>query len=122
MLRHKYTALSYTWGDDPTKVGVPVLCTRGCEHIIRVTKSLVSAIQEIRQTDRCVDLWVDQISVNQSSNSEKSSQISLMKIIYERVSTVLVWLGEAADGSDLAIDRLNISHEQRRLISDARQL
>jgi hypothetical protein len=45
-----------------------------------------------------------------------------MKIIYERVSTVLVWLGEAADGSDLAIDRLNISHEQRRLISDARQL
>ena len=37
---------------------------------------------------------------------EKSSQLQLMRRIYEKAAAVLVWLGPQADNSDLALDRI----------------
>jgi hypothetical protein len=37
--------------------------------------------------------WVDQICVDQNKISERNHQVSLMKEIYARATTVLVWLG-----------------------------
>lgn len=50
--------------------------------------------------------WIDQICVDQSNIPERNSQVSLMRDIYSRAERVTVWLGNAADRSDLAMQFL----------------
>jgi hypothetical protein len=44
--------------------------------------------------------------INQSDIDERGDQVSLMRRIYKRASSVQVWLGEEADDSSVAIDLL----------------
>jgi hypothetical protein len=48
-------------------------------------------------------LWFDAIYINQADKDEKSGQIMLMPKIYSFATKVAVYLGQAADRSDLAI-------------------
>src|SRR5580700_5121291 len=57
----------------------------------------------LRCEDRPRTLWVDAICINQENITERNSQVQLMKSIYEKASRVLVWLGEEADDSDVAL-------------------
>lgn len=49
-------------------------------------------------------IWIDAICINQQDNEEKAHQVRCMGDIYIRATRVVVWLGPAADDSDVALD------------------
>jgi hypothetical protein len=63
-------------------------------------------------------LWIDAVCINQGDNEEKLHQIQTMARIYSVASRVLVWLGEAADDSDEAIDALRIAVRGLKRLAD----
>jgi hypothetical protein len=52
-------------------------------------------------------LWVDAICINQADNDEKSRQVPLMDRVYELATIVLIYLGEADETSNEAMDRIS---------------
>lgn len=105
-----FQALSYVWGSPDSERRV--LYVKDAETSQRwnrldITSSLDVALRHLRRPSRTVLLWVDQICIDQSGNiPEKNAQVSIMGSIYGRASEVLVWLGEAGDGSDELIQRM----------------
>lgn len=49
---------------------------------------------------------VDSVCVNQEDLNERSQQVRLMSRIYSKARQVVIWLGEAADDSDLLFNAL----------------
>ncbi|KAF2423791.1 HET-domain-containing protein, partial [Tothia fuscella] len=95
----EYTALSYVWGQ------------RGSSHFpssvlseIRVTSNLEAALKHIRKESESVMLWVDAICIDQTNNQEKNIQVGRMGSIFEKAMETIVWLGPAADESDLLLE------------------
>ncbi|KAF4634341.1 hypothetical protein G7Y89_g3769 [Cudoniella acicularis] len=68
-----FVALSYTWGDPN---------------------------MHLQREDRPIIVWADAICINQKDASERSKQVSLMRLIYQKANCVMVWTGLAADDSD----------------------
>ncbi|KAF0319297.1 heterokaryon incompatibility protein [Colletotrichum asianum] len=96
-----YTALSYTWGEPIFDAMI------NCDgHEKAITKSLESALLHFRREDESVVLWIDQICIDQDNKDEKGQQIPLMSRIYQRATNTAIWLGEASEGSDVAIKLL----------------
>ncbi|KAH7375194.1 heterokaryon incompatibility protein [Plectosphaerella cucumerina] len=95
-----FEALSYVWGppDQPRKL----VSIAGIET--EITKSLDTALRYLRHQSDTVTLWVDQVCINQKSVEERMKQVALMSDVYSKASKTLVWLGEAADGSDHVMD------------------
>lgn len=103
-----YTALSYCWGDSGDK---PAITFNGVSDFA-IPRSLESALRQLRQSDAQGFLWADAISINQDPDTpEKSHQVSLMHEIYSKAASTVVWLGEAADDSGLAMDTISRLHE-----------
>jgi hypothetical protein len=94
-----FKALSYTWGPPTQNERIDI-----SGHEFSITPSLAIALQHIRHPTKDTILWIDQICINQEDIQEKSEQVDLMSQIYSRAEEVLVWLGPAADGSDLLMD------------------
>jgi hypothetical protein len=84
-----YEALSYVWGtrgmDEKIEVG---------ERQIAVTSNLHLALQRLRHKDKKRTVWIDQLCINQLDNFERASQIAMMRDIYWRCSSCIIWLGE----------------------------
>jgi heterokaryon incompatibility protein (HET) len=99
---HLYDALSYVWGasDKPLKVTVNNM------YHLPVTVNLHSALLHLR--DRYFErvLWIDAICINQESLAERGHQVQFMARIYGKANSVIIWLGEAADNSDQAIEEI----------------
>jgi hypothetical protein len=73
-------------------------------------------------------LWVDAICINQSHNDERSQQVRLMKDIYRQASSVLIYLGIAAEEtcpdsgisiSDIWLDHLFLMASEIRALKAA---
>jgi Heterokaryon incompatibility protein (HET) len=54
--------------------------------------------------NRCI--WADSICINQQDLTERSSQIPLMKRIYEEAIWISAWLGPSTPGTDLDIKKI----------------
>lgn len=93
-----YEALSYNWGN---MKDIAAITLNG--NIFKVTTHLEVALRHLRRPDMVRRLWVDALCINQADNDERCQQVELMRFIYRQASRVLVWLGPAADDSDLAI-------------------
>ncbi|MCJ1280944.1 hypothetical protein MMC26_000262 [Xylographa opegraphella] len=95
----RYEALSYTWAGEPG--GFPMIEVNGLQF--PVSPNLHLALSHLRSevVDRV--LWIDAISIDQLNDKEKGGQIQMMGEIYKGASRVLVWLGQAAEDSDLAM-------------------
>jgi len=97
-----YDALSYVWGcPEPT---FPFLCS-GVE--MRVPSNLSLALHRIIAPGDSRNLWIDQICVHQNDDEEKAAQVKMMDQIYSRADSVVVWLGEAPEGMDLALSSVD---------------
>ncbi|EHK43251.1 uncharacterized protein TrAtP1_001539 [Trichoderma atroviride] len=100
-----YEALSYTWGDPDDRQTVFI---KSHEHErpkeLFVTSNCVSALRRLRYQDRPRILWIDTLSIDQSNVAERNHQVSLMAAIYSSATNVAIYLGEASQDSDLAID------------------
>jgi hypothetical protein len=96
---HLYEALSYTWGGEEKPYSIAVK-----EQNLSITTNLYVALLRLR--DRSLEriIWIDAICINQEDPEEQSQQVQLMAIIYSKAHRVLVWLGEAADDIEGALE------------------
>jgi hypothetical protein len=95
----EYDALSYAWGTDMSLKPATV-----SGYPLEITESLDSALRHLRHADRSRVMWIDAICINQNDISERNHQVQLMGTIYAKARQTVVWLGSAADGSDLVMD------------------
>jgi hypothetical protein len=96
----RYEALSYIWGNPENTL--PIFID---EHQFNVTENLYAALRRLR--DRSIEwIWIDAICINQQDQQERGHQVRSMAKIYGRAHRVVVWLGEAADGSDRAFEEI----------------
>ncbi|KAM0371694.1 hypothetical protein ACHAPZ_010216 [Fusarium culmorum] len=92
-----FEALSYEWKGN---VGtVPSHCDG--ERIL-VTPNCYAALEILRSKTKTRILWIDAICINQQDLSERGVQVSIMYEIYSKATSVLMWIGEERDHSDLA--------------------
>ncbi|KAK5112332.1 hypothetical protein LTR62_004295 [Meristemomyces frigidus] len=108
-----FYALSYAWGtiyEDQSHLTHTISCD---EVAIRVTATLHDALRRCRKlfldeehakesgTAAMTYLWVDAICINQSNFIERSEQVGIMGMIYERAAGVVIWLGEDILGKSM---------------------
>ncbi|RYP72091.1 hypothetical protein DL771_004422 [Monosporascus sp. 5C6A] len=101
-----YEALSYVWGseDKPRSISID-------EYDLAIGTNLYAALLHLR--DRSIErtIWTDAICINQEDPEEKGQQVQSMAKIYAKASRVIVWLGEAAAGSDQALEEIRSAAE-----------
>ncbi|KAF2672779.1 hypothetical protein BT63DRAFT_420986 [Microthyrium microscopicum] len=110
----EYEALSYVWGDENLK---STFILDGVE--VKITENLAVALRHLEPTEKPLVLWIDAICINQSDNVEKSHQVSQMKDIYSAATSVTVWLGPFADGSDYVMSQFEKFDEKFDVFSDS---
>jgi hypothetical protein len=98
---HLYDALSYVWGDSDNPRSIYI-----GEHDLPVTRNLHAALSHLQNFSLERIIWVDAICIDQKNTEEKEQQIQIMAKIYSQANRVLVWLGEAADNSDQALEEI----------------
>ena len=97
-----YRALSYTWGDPAVKTPISVN-----NKTLRVTANLFAALEHIREDNSAATFWIDAICINQEDDVEKSSQVIMMREIYDTAEHTRSWLGPAGEGTDAALAALD---------------
>ncbi|KAK3179011.1 hypothetical protein OEA41_001150 [Lepraria neglecta] len=104
---HLYEALSYVWGDSNNLRSSSI-----DKHDLLITINLYTALSYLR--DRFIDriIWVDAICINQGDMEEKGMQVQYMSEIYSKASRVIVWLGEAENDSDLALEEIRLAADE----------
>jgi hypothetical protein len=114
---HPYEALSYVWGSggNPRSIIID-------NQKLAVTENLYKALLRLRDRKITRTIWVDAICINQEDEIEKGLQIQFMAAIFAKASRVIVWLGEAQDDSDRALDSIRTACEMSVLPSDAEPL
>jgi hypothetical protein len=104
---HLYEALSYTWG------GLDKSCSISInKQYLPVTVNLHMALTRLRDHFLERIIWVDAICIDQNNEEEKGYQVELMAKIYSKASCVLVWLGQTADDSDIALEGIRVAAEK----------
>lgn len=96
-----YEAVSYTWGDGPAEY--PMFVDGG---LFRVRRNLYCALRQLRLAHEPRTLWIDAICINQLDIDERGHQVSQMGRIYSKAEEVVIWLGEADDNTDKAMDHI----------------
>ncbi|ROV95429.1 hypothetical protein VMCG_08499 [Cytospora schulzeri] len=96
-----YVALSYTWGEPSWTTQILV---NG--HRVVVQSNLEASLRQfarkaVMQTRLWI--WIDAICINQADLAERQREVPRMRSIYKTAREIVVWLGEEADKSDLAI-------------------
>lgn len=92
----EYEALSYTWGSNDKPHSIEI---NG--RSLNVTKSLLKALQHLRQKNEDRILWIDAICIDQNDLKERGHQVQQMPAIYENARQVVIWLGVATPETDL---------------------
>jgi len=101
---HLYEALSYAWGNPDEKL--PIFINK---RSVNIPINLCAALLQLRNHSIERILWVDALCINQDNQQEKEHQIQLMARIYSQANRLLVWLGETADDSDLALEEIRVA-------------
>jgi hypothetical protein len=107
--RPVYAALSYAWGDASNKRRI-IIEEGEYKYELLVTENLHSALRHIALDGQ---FWIDAVCINQADDMEKSWQVQQMWTIYHEAQYVAVWLGLAADDSDLVLAQIADVPEMR---------
>ncbi|ETS78370.1 hypothetical protein PFICI_10432 [Pestalotiopsis fici W106-1] len=94
-----YHALSYVWGEEPAIH----LCYVD-SNAIMIRPSLLQALQRLRRQEGRINIWIDDLCINQKNTLERNAQVKQMAKIYYQASRVFIWLGEHNSTSSLAMD------------------
>jgi len=92
-----YIALSYTW-----EPHFPTHVTQVNDGELSIGHNLWEALWTLVPL-RGTFFWADQICINQQRTHELNHQVGFMHQIYNRATTVLIWLGGADERSDGAM-------------------
>ena len=135
-----YEALSYAWDKVPAsmdqrlegdKTPVQIFSNSGqVLGAILVSDGLIQALYQLRYSKSTPRLlWIDQLCINQSESGEVTSQLKIMRSIYEKASQTIVWLGKgsASDGEAISTitgccdHRKEVERSAANLLSHLRQ-
>jgi len=94
-----YIAISYAWGDGFDKMEM----TLEADDDFTVNASLHDALIAVRALDHTIVVWIDGLSIDQSNEAERATQVQLMDQIYKKAASVVVWLGPETEDSRQAI-------------------
>ncbi|KAH6646844.1 heterokaryon incompatibility protein-domain-containing protein [Truncatella angustata] len=115
-----YCALSYVWGTDEPSNGIEI---NGKLFLVR--DNLWAALYELansdtaaaggkgsRKTDTSLRVngsyfWIDAPCIDQEDVHERGHQVNMMHDIFSAGETVIAWLGNKAQNSNLAMDVLS---------------
>ena len=84
-----FETVSYVWGPDTRR---NILRLR-YDRTIRINDNLAKALPYLSAECKTGYLWIDQISINQSSTQERNHQVKMMGDIYKNGERVVAWLG-----------------------------
>lgn len=107
----QYQALSYAWGEGKATTSVLIDGVR-----LPMTNQLESALLAYRAAAEDQYLWVDYVCINQLDSKEKGEQVARMMRIFQEAISVFAWLGNEADGSDLALEWMKHYQEFRHVL------
>lgn len=99
----KYECLSYAWGIDDHDQAIILNGSA-----FSVSSTLYTALEHLRHETQERKIWIDAISINQSNLAERSSQVAVMRRIYQNAARVNVWLGPATESSEQAMAFLKL--------------
>lgn len=99
----EYVAISYAWGSKQGKHEINVdgevqLLSKNLWHFLRHARQIPEYFQGW--------LWVDALSIDQDNLQERANQVKIMATIFWGAQRVIVWLGTASNGSDIAMKSL----------------
>jgi len=92
--------LSYTWGkatlnedcvEDNGPGSSQTITVNGAPFVI--TENLFDGLRELREEIHDY-LWVDALCIDQTNDSERAAQVTLMGDIYSLANRVIVWFGK----------------------------
>jgi hypothetical protein len=89
-LSNDHVCLSYTWGTDRASYLI-----RLNGKLLAVRRNLWAFLDHARRLSINDPLWIDAISINQSSKKEKNHQVKRMADIYSKAQRVFIWLGSS---------------------------
>jgi len=104
---HPYEALSYIWGSEKKPKSITVN-----DQNLQITQNLYTVLQRLQDHLCSRIIWIDAICINQANEEEKEKQIPLMAEIYAKARCVIVWLGEAEDDGDRALEEIRLTGER----------
>lgn len=96
-----FTALSYVWGASQPTQGINIDLRIG---LLSITRNCQEALRQIRHLYGSTTIWVDSICIDQSCETERCHQISLMGDVYSRAKKVYIWLGQETPGKRRALE------------------
>lgn len=109
-----FDALSYTWGKQS-----PLFEITLDGLAFRVGPNLHAALKVVRYTDKPRLVWIDAICINQGDDiaalDERAIQVKKMQDIYGAAAQTVIWLGDVADESNLAMDFISYQATQEPL-------
>lgn len=97
-----FVAVSYTWSppyfrdesDSSENVDLQFTTKVGIDcKPFAATQNMVDALKCVLVQSAVDHVWIDGCCINQASQSERTSQVSMMHKIYEAANLVIVWLG-----------------------------
>jgi hypothetical protein len=84
-----YESVSYVWGQNDRNF---TLSFRD-STVLRITRSLFSALPLLSRHCRSGYLWIDQICIDQSNLEERNHQVRYMGNVYKQAKQVFIYLG-----------------------------
>jgi hypothetical protein len=85
-----YQALSYCWGSSTQ--GSTIRCNGRTLRISAGLKKGLRRLHEYARTSGREWFWIDQICINQDDNAERTQQVRMMRVIYQRSLNTIIWL------------------------------
>ncbi|RMZ18085.1 hypothetical protein D0860_00089 [Hortaea werneckii] len=100
-----YETISYAWGTSKERKTIVV-----DDFSLEVPVSAERAIRRMRLRDQSRVLWIDAVCVNQADTNEKNHQVGIMAEIYSNTLQGLIWLGEADDSTEKALESIETAY------------
>jgi hypothetical protein len=84
-----FRCVSYTWGDLPLDHAIVI-----DGQLIPISAVVRQLIANLASYEYRKLVWIDAVCINQNDAAEKSHQVQLMRDIFHKAESVLIWLGE----------------------------
>jgi hypothetical protein len=105
-LANSHACLSYCWGSPDD---LQLILLNGARHYVRY--NLYNFLVEARRTRLDEWLWIDAISIDQASISERNHQVRRMSQIFRQATCVYTWL-DPGRMSGIGLVRFEYGYEQ----------
>jgi hypothetical protein len=108
----RFVAISYHWGTSRRRVRFII-----DGQTATIPKTAADAIRNLSKVTS-QPLWIDALCINQQNLQEKSEQVAMMKQVYSKAVSVLIWLGAAQKSTPAAIASIEKIYEQCLEVTD----